>query len=310
MIKKILTHKISPRLIVFAILTSISYILSIIYLFEIHDLLWSITCVFITFILFHFLFIDIKKIKQKYFILLLITIILLEICLWLIIWWINNIRIVLALISFNWAIWALYFSLEMLDFSSISYFTRWWFIFTMFISITYSIAVVWIFQEFPFTCQWLNDASNKLYEFIEAPFSIFKNKSLQDDKFWKDKKHSIYSIITNIWDLKLSSKINNKSNPIIERFNKFKFQTIDQIMADQSEYNDWVCDLLLNEINTILENNGIKISVILLSYFLLYWFIRIAIFIMSGIAFIIFKILYWCKVYKIEKVTINVDEIF
>lgn len=310
MIKKVLFKKISARAAISCILTVISYILSIVYLFGFHDIFGSITCILITFILFHFRFIDIKRLKRQYFCIILIALILFEIWWFFLLDWEINTWIILSLIAYNWAIWALFFSLWMTSFDSISYFTRWWYIFTLFISITYSIAFVWMFQKFPFTCQWLNDASDKLFEFVEKPFVMLK---------WKKEKkaeenllsQNVSKLIQELKDTNVSQiEWSNQQNALVTKFNEFKTNTIDQILADKSEYSDWVCDLLLDEINTILENNWVKRSVILLSYFLLYWFIRIAIFVMSGIAFIIFKILYRCKAYKIMEVKKTVDEIF
>jgi hypothetical protein len=80
-------------------------------------------------------------------------------------------------------------------------------------------------------------------------------------------------------------------------------------LNDQSDYSDWVCDLLLNKINSIFNLDNFKWSVILLSYLLLYGFVRIAFLFMSTIAFILFKILYLLKVYKIKKSNRTVDEI-
>ena len=116
--------------------------------------------------------------------------------------------------------------------------------------------------------------------------------------------------MNNINDAELSTYEWESENKLVTKINEFKVNTIDQIMADKTEYSKWVCDLLLDEINTILANDWVKWSVILLSYFLLYWFIRIAIFVMSWVAFIIFKVLYWCKVYKISETTKKVYEIY
>ena len=167
MLKKILFKKISIRCLIFIILTFWSYILSMLYLFWLHDILWSITFIFLTFIFFHFLFIDIENMNLWYFILLLVCLCVLEIPLFMICWRELNIWIILSLLVFNGTIWALFYSLKMVDFNSIWYFTRWWYIFTLFISIMYSVAFVWMFQSFPFTCQWLNDASSKLFEFFD-----------------------------------------------------------------------------------------------------------------------------------------------
>lgn len=307
MIKKMLSKRSTIRCIIFAVLTFGSYALSILYLFWLHDILWSITFVFMTFIFFHFLFIDIENINLRYFILILAGLCIIEIPIFKLCWRELNIRIILSLLVFNGAIWALFYSLKMINFNSIWYFTRWWYIFTLFISITYSIAFIWMFQSFPFTCQWLDDASGKLFEFVEKPFAMIKNKNAENSEVSNKLEKNVSNLINNINDVDISSSEWSTENPIINKINSFKKNTIDQILADKSEYSEWVCDLLLNEINTILANDWVKRSVILLSYLLLYGFIRIAIFVMSGIAFIIFKILYWSKVYKISETTKKVD---
>lgn len=291
------------------ILTFGSYVLSIIYLFWLHDILWSITFIFLTFIFFHFLFIDLKNMNIRHFILILACLCATEIPLFFILKREINARIILSLLMLNWAIWALFYSIEMINFNSIGYFTRWWYIFTLCISIMYSIAFVGMFQSFPFTCQWLDDASSKLFEFVEKPFAMIKNRKSEKTDNPNSFEKNVSNLISNINDVDISSSEWSSENPIINKINEFKAGTIDQILADKSEYSEWVCDLLLDEINSILANDWVKWSVILLSYFLLYWFIRIAIFVMSWVAFIIFKILYRCKAYKLVKKTKIVNEL-
>ena len=291
MIKKMLSKKSTIRCIIFAILTFGSYALSILYLFWLHDILWSITFVFLTFIFFHFLFIDIDNVNLRYFILILAGLCIIEIPLFFILKREINIRIILSLLMLNGAIWALFYSLKMINFNSIGYFTRWWYIFTLCISIMYSIAFVGMFQSFPFTCQWLDEASGKLFEFVEKPFVMIKNRNSDKSETQNKLEENVSNLINNINDVDISSSEWSTENPIINKINSFKKDTIDQILADKTEYAEWMCDLLLNEINTILANDGVKRSVILLSYLLLYWFIRIA------------------KVYKLVKKNKIVDEL-
>lgn len=306
---KKLFKKITIRGLIFMILTFGSYVLSIIYLFWLHDILWSITFIFLTFIFFHFLFIDLKNMNIRHFILILACLCAIEIPLFFILKREINARIILSLLMLNWAIWALFYSIEMINFNSIGYFTRWGYIFTLCISIMYSIAFVGMFQSFPFTCQWLDDASSKLFEFVEKPFVMIKNRKSEKTDNPNSFEKNVSNLISNINDVDISSSEWSSENPIINKINEFKAGTIDQILADKSEYSEWVCDLLLDEINSILANDWVKWSVILLSYFLLYWFIRIAVFVMSWVAFIIFKILYRCKAYKLVKKTKIVNEL-
>jgi hypothetical protein len=305
MIKKILKHKSSIRCIIFSIIVCTAYILSIMYLYWYHDILWSITCIMVLFIFFHFLFIDIKWLNIRHGITTILSLIFFTIWVCLFLWWDINIWIIFSIIFYNISIVALFFSLWYTNFNSISYFTAWWFIFTVFVTITYSFALIGMFQKFPFTCQWLNDASNKLYQVVEAPFTIFKKDKNVDNEYISEQK--VAEMVNNFQEIELVWWSENK---ITNKFNQFKSNIVEEIMNDTSEYSDGVCDLLLSKINHKFEDNSIKWSLILLSYLLLYWFIRIAFFIMTGIAFIIFKILYWCKVYKISGTTKKVDEIY
>ena len=304
-----LLKKVPIRARVFLVLTFAAYILSIIYLFGLHDILWSITFIFATFILFHFLFLDIKGLNLWYFIAILAILSVIEMIIFCFTHIETNSWIYLSLLAFNASIWSLFYSLEMVNFNSISYFTRWWYIFTLCISIMYSIAFVGMFQKFPFTCQWLNDASNKMFEFVEKPFIMVKNRHLKEINTWNKLDENISNLIESINNVEVSEEWDDE-NTITKKINDFKLNTVDRVLADKTEYSDWVCDLLLSKINNILNNWGVKWSVILLSYMLLYWFIRIAIFVMSWLAFIIFKVLYWCKVYKISETTKKVDEIY
>ena len=305
MFKKILKHKPSIRCLIFATVVATAYIFSIVYLFWYHDILWSITCIMVLFVFFHFLFIDIKWIKIEYGIATVLSLILFSIWFLLLLGRDMNIWIIFSLIFYNISIVALFFSLGYTNFNSISYFTAGWFIFTVFITITYSFALIGMFQKFPFTCQWLNDASNRLYQVVEAPFTIFKKRETVDNEYISEQK--VAEMVNNFQEIEL---VWWSQNIITTKFNQFKSNIVDEIMNDTSEYSDGVCDLLLSKINHKFEDNSIKWSLILLSYLLLYWFIRIAFFIMTGIAFIIFKVLYRCKVYQISETTKKVDEIY
>lgn len=297
--------KIRIRKTIFFILTLIAYFFTIIYLFWFHDLLWSIVCIFFTFISFHFLFLDIKNTKFWKMILYLLWLFAITLIIFIVCNREINLFIILWALTLNVSLWALFYSLWMVDFDSISYFMRWWYIFSLIITTMYSISLIWMFQEFPFSCDWLEQASNKLIEFVEKPFTLTLNK-LNKNKDINEIKDNNSSGLNNF-------EINDNSwtgITIITKINEIKESTIEQIMNEQESYNDNVCDMLLWEINSKFWSENFKRSVILLTYLLLYWFIRISFRIMSWFAFVLFKILYWCRIYKIKKIKKNVDEIF
>ena len=274
---------------------------------------------------------DIKKFKTKYVILILLSLTILDIAVLLLSNWDINTWLVLSIITLNGALYALFTSLKVVQFSSISYFLRWWYIFTLLITTTYSIALVWMFQKFPLTCEWLQAASDKLIEFVEKPFKLSVDKIwdwTDSDQWWLlwQFEDSVISWENLDWEELADEvveealiKVRNTEirvedtwstlSPIVAQFNDWKDSAVDQIMWQQESYSVWMCDMLLEEINAKYNLKEFSLSVIVLIYLLLFGFVRVAIFIMSFIWFLVFKILYWLHLYKIEKVKKEVDEI-
>ena len=180
-----------------------------------------------------------------------------------------------------------------------------------------------MFQQFPFTCEWLNEASSKLFEFVEKPFLITFSKNWKNGKWnkteipWEDILHQapIENEVENEIEIVESNNLEISGDekilkPVISKISEIKSLTIDQVLNEQEYYSSSMCEFLLDEINSNFWLENFKWSAILLIYLLLYWFIRISFWVMSGIAFIIFKILYRCRVYRISETTKKVDEIY
>ncbi len=70
-----------------------------------------------------------------------------------------------------------------------------------------------------------------------------------------------------------------------------------------------ICDYVLGQLNNIYENPAFKASVILLMFLIFYGFIRVEFRIMTGIAFLIFKLLFALKAYHIKIVMKEVEDI-
>ena len=182
-----------------------------------------------------------------------------------------------------------------------------------------------MFQQFPFTCEWLNKASSKLFEFVEKPFLLTFSKKWDIEKevvsngIWIETILSWNELIQQApveYDIyvneskKLEASWDEKGDSVVSKIAKIKSLTIDQVLNEQEYYSSSMCEFLLDEINSNFWLENFKRSAILLIYLLLYWFIRISFWVISWIAFILFKILYWCRVYRISETTKKVDEIY
>jgi hypothetical protein len=172
-----------------------------------------------------------------------------------------------------------------------------------------------MFRQFPFTCEWLREASNKLVEFVEKPF-VMPAKKIQNTVSWDKKKYQTELVdekVENIvlwfsW-LQLFADSGSIFYPIVWKINVWKENTIDQIVSDQESYSQDMCNILLVEINEKYRLKEFWFSAIALIYLLLFGFVRLSFFIMSFIWFLLFKLLYLIWVYKIQKIKKEVNEI-
>jgi hypothetical protein len=326
MIAKIIKHKVRIRTIIFVLLTLLAYGFTFFYLFGNHDIFGSIVCVFFLYIFYHLASLDIKKFKAKYILLIILSLTIIDLSILFLSNWDFNLWLILSIISLNAALYALFDSLNVISFNSITYFLKWWYIFTLLITTTYSLALVWMFSHFPLTCEWLQAASDKLIEFVEKPFTFSVDKlwvltdGWQGDlitQFESDVGESVVDEIPVVEDALIKVKntdigvidSSGTLSPIMLQFNQWKSNSIDQIMWQQESYSVWMCDMLLDEINSKYNLKEFSLSVVLLIYLMLFGFVRVAIFIMSFIWFLVFKILYWVWLYKIKKVKKLVNEI-
>jgi hypothetical protein len=96
---------------------------------------------------------------------------------------------------------------------------------------------------------------------------------------------------------------------MIQKFNTYKKNLIDQTLKDNTAVNMWICDYILIQLNTIYENPAFKASTILLMFLIFYGFIRIVFRVMTGIAFVLFKILLTSQAYRIKTVLKECEDI-
>ena len=232
--------------------------------------------------------------------------------------WDINIWLITSVAFLNISLLVLFYALDYIEFKSLSYFMKGGYMFTLFITVTYSFALIGMFRQFPFTCEWLREASNKLVEFVETPFILSAKKLSVQENILQDEEGDIKTQIVDqkiedvvLWVKNVEIQVDSGSifYPIVGKINLWKTNTIDQILLDQENYSSSMCDMLLAEINEKYRVKEFGVSAIMLTYLLLFGFIRLSFFIMSSIWFLLFKLLYLLWLYKIKKVNKSVDEI-
>ena len=293
----------SPKAWIFLWLTLISYGLILFKLFWQFFALQSMIYVLVFFLFFHFFYLEIRKLPSKY---LLILMLILSGIQWFFIWY-HNLRLIGSLLVINMGI--VYFSwllqgasYDKTFFSFQSYFNAGGYMFTVFITVAYCLFIVWYYESFPFTCEWLSQASNSVIDFVAKPFKL----GMEEAKTMKSNTNLFFS--SKVIDLK-AIDVQNWNYSFINKLNEYKKNLIDQAITDNSKVNMGICDYVLGEMNNIYSTPGFKVSVIVLMFLLLYGFIRIEFWIITGIAMILFKILYALKIYRTKKVLKEVEEL-
>ena len=295
----------SPKMRIFLIFSLAAYALIFFRLLGSFLVFESMIYVMIFFIFFHFLYLEIRKIPIMYLWIGMIILTWLE---GLFIWY-SHLLLVAAMLSINIGIVMLASYLQDESHNKIRFSSRWYFnvggyIFTVFVTIGYSFFVLGYFNKFPFTCDDLSQASNSVIDFVAKPFKIGMDEA-------KDIKNSTMLFFkSDVQDLN-AIKIQKLSTEttFIDKVWEYKKNFIDQALHDNTAVNRGICDYVLNAINTIYANPWFKTSVIVLMFLLLYGFVRIVFWVMTGIAFLIFKILLRSRIYHIKTVLKEVEDL-
>lgn len=291
----------------FGILSFIAYVLLFSTLFLNFVVITSMIYVLVFFLFFHFFYLEIRKLPIKYLLVVMVIVSLLE---GVFIWY-SHIFLVLSAWCINAGIVMLAWHLQgasndKIRFSSLDYFNVGGYIFTVFITVGYSFFVLGYYAKFPFTCQDLSNASNRVINLFTRPVTAGVAKIKTDTSGFFTTKVKDIAVIGQ--DISLQTKQSNYSM-IIQKFNTYKKNLIEQTIKDNSTVNMGICDYLLGQMNQIYENPTFKASVILLMFLILYGFVRLVFWVMTGIALLIFKTLFGFKAYRVTTVLREVEDL-
>jgi hypothetical protein len=304
MTSQFISKKVRRRFVIISAITILFYWIFIYLLFFLKEVFQSLIFLFLFFLVFHFFFIELKNYKKKYFLIWLFMFSVWEsLILWFEIWqylaslWIFNIWIIILISDLDIPL------KQRISFNTISYFSIWWYLFTITTAITYSFALVWMYSQFPFNCNNLSSASDRIIWIFTQPLEK-----------WIDKVNEIKNNTQQLLQDSLE-KIIMKDMPknvdlnISDFIVEYKQILIDQVIQDNSSINLWICEYILSEINKRYDKPVFQFSSILLMYLLFYPFLRIIYWIISLIWSVIFQLLFFLKVYKIEKIQKEIEEL-
>lgn len=293
------------RLIIFSILSIISYLICTISLFSQNSFIIPTISFIALFILIYFVALDCYRIKFSWVLLILLIIFIAETVSFIVFldfsWY-----LIIELILFNITIWTLlYFLMRQLkyrtSFSVFSYFTEGWFIVTTLLTIFFCVFMMWKYTEIPFTCDDIWSFSEKVMETTVNPIKKWWNnfiwrfsKSDSDQEILKPKFNTISNPLSSSTDL---ASANNLENFFINARNYIQTQTKD-IKWDVSKVT---CEYYMWILQKVQKNGKIQLAAIILWYFLLVWIFKILLRIVTIVWFLLFVLLRVFWVYSYEK---------
>jgi len=298
------------------------YFTTIYMLFFKESILQSMIPLLIFFVFFHFAFLEFRKYKSRWIWILFVVISLIEILLL----WFSTRQIPISVLIFN--IWVVFLSIWLRSatsnkrkFKAWTYFTVAWYMFTILMTLSYTLFLIWGKHHMDLSCWQIQQSSDRFIDTLASPFVFgWKEITLIKDgtKDIKQKKNDFFNInvleVLHLWkqvEVTPTDTIEDKKlfSWLIDKFDKLQ-TNIDTAIKENTKVNLGICDLILWKITQIYNHPTFQFTVVILMVLLLSPFIRFAFWIVSIIAFLIFKLLFLLKIYKTHKVLVEVDEIW
>lgn len=282
------------RFIIFLVLASVLYFVFFYELFLAKRALVAglLFCIF--FIVLPFLAIDLRKVKKIwiywtiFFVGLILSMLLPQ----------NNWQTVIALwISLLGTAWLLrylweYFS-EVRKVARFQYFSRTGYWFTMIMTIMFGFALLGMNSSFPFSCDQIWNRSDKIIQTSTNPLSLWSSQQGDAQKLPLPKKEEKSEFETELSKLWWNLRTNVRWG----------------LVDTQKTINFKVCSVVLEQLTKLYQNPVFQIAAIFAIYLLLYWVVRLLVWVITILGYCCFLILKRCKVYKKKKILVEVDEI-
>jgi len=303
MIKKTHTGAFPIKLIVASVLSFFFYVMAFYTLFWQINVLPSMVYFLLFFVVFHFLCIKIYTLRLQHFVGIM-SILAVAMVLWqgnMDFWTILSILVLHAGIVILWY----YLKGELnntIRFSSLQYFISWWYIFTVYITVWYGLALIGLYTTFPFTCEGLSTSSNTVVDTITRPLKLWL------EEVWNLKNQAKIFFWAQVKDVVTLDQqfISTQNTSPLAWVSKW---LVRQVQAENVSTSMGICDYLLTKVNMEFGKPEFAASLTLLLFLLLYPFVRIVFWTMSLIAFVVFKICYFVGAYKITTTQEKIEKI-
>ena len=306
------------RMILVFLINVLAYLFAVFQLFFQERLLYSMVPLLIFFVVFHFAILEIRRHKMRRVRGLFCLAAIVE----MLLLWFKNWQVPVTVIVFNLGIIFLGSSLKWASggrrkFSPWGYFTAGAYIFSMFMTVSYSLFLIGGKGNFDLSCTNIQESSDSFVDTMMTPFTLGKKQmqilgsgavqlkeSIAD--FFSSDVDDVVETVEKVEIIPVEDE--SLGDKIIWKFSEIK-TNISTAVDENTKVSLWICDLILKKIEKLYEHPGVQFAIVFLMWLLLYPFVRIAFWIVTAIGFALFKLLYLLRVYRKKKVVKEVEEV-
>lgn len=303
------------RKTIVTILTLLIYCVTLYFLFYAHNVLYAIPAGVVLFMMMHFFALETTHWKRYMY-----TIVFASWWLLLIVFFqMFDLMKVVSVVVFHLALIILIRSVH----DHVVYHTKvsvrdivqgWSYLFSLLMTVAYSMVVVYSYVTFPLTCEGLYAAVDTVTDKVTQPFSVSAQKIEQrkDNIMWtKDMtvqeaigvESGVVASLEENDEKKLSAK------GILWTLEKRKQTAVDKVVESNEKINRKICEVIVDRIKQWFENPIFQFSIVFVMFLLLGPLVRILLYLVEIVLFLLIKILLLTRVYRIYKVPVEVERI-
>lgn len=209
---------------------------------------------------------------------------------------------ILSLLSIGILLWVLgaYFS-NIRKIVWIHYFSSWGYLFTLLTTILFGFALLGLNNKFPFQCEQIANWSQKLITTSTHPLHLGSQLlSRHDEKQVNTHSSESSANISEEWEFQKT---------IGNIWSQLKGNLWTGLIDTQRTINQQVCSIIIKQLSKVYQNPLFQIGAIFAMYLLFYGVIRLLVWMITLVGYLLFWLIKWCGVYRTQQVLVSVEEL-
>jgi len=287
------------------IFTLAFYMLTVYYFFIQPKILIALVFAIFFFASAHYFVIELKK-TDIWNLMILIALVVIANVLFLAYLGLDNIFYTLGLVVLHLGILFLFLDIyeevyNRIVINSWKIFTMWARMFSLTLSLTFALSFLGTYRTFNLTC-------DQIYDFIQKTSKVAANYfDMHLPTIKKDVK--LKEVISKIWSWNVQPQFTGLKLSYLVKPDFWKSVVVNQIMENKKILDKNICQIIVSNIKEKYNRPGFQFTVMFLIFMLFYPLIRLVIFVLALINWIMFQLARFAKIYRYKKVVEEVEMI-